>query len=671
MVTLRTRRACQAEGLMTSPLLMLDQAASAPRATMLETAFPVRELSLVIAGDRRANDPVYGVHRWWARRPPALLRALLLAACLPPDTTPEGFWAAYASADRPLNGLHVHDPFMGGGCTLVEAARLGANVSGGDVDPLAVEIVRYELNPAPADDVREAGERLLEHVRDQCSNLFPPHRGVEPLHYFWLHEVTCPACETAGLLYRNLVLARDRKKPGAVVRDTGLTVFCPDDLSVHNHADSDLHRLHHAGRYWPISEGTFRGQRYTCSHCRARSTHKELLTGVAPRRMVAVEETPMGKRRRIRPATASDRRWAEAATQWLGQHAEEVMVPDLPLTVLRHDDRPVSFGMRRIRDLFTDRQLAVLTTAMTWINTTELDSNIRAALRLAISNALGTNNKLCGYASDYGRLSALFSVRGYSLPALPVELNPLHGDAGRGTLAHCIERVARAGGRTVRRHTWLPASGTVTPVDLQLPTSASTDEVKCMSAVTPPPASSARAHACVFDPPYFDYIAYTELSEFYRSWLPVSAPPAAPLLPHGEDPAEAFGLDLGVALRSMLARLAPGCPLAFTYHSTNPNAWRAVGIALDEAKLVVTALWPVRSDGHMGHHSHPGNCEWDLVLVCRRVSETTPTAATFTVEGWVEVARPLEICAADRTSMELAISIVSSRYATVPQRRSL
>lgn len=53
--------------------------------TLLERGFPFREVSLVIKADRRANDPVYGAHRWWARRPPALLRAILLAAAQPHD----------------------------------------------------------------------------------------------------------------------------------------------------------------------------------------------------------------------------------------------------------------------------------------------------------------------------------------------------------------------------------------------------------------------------------------------------------------------------------------------------------------------------------------------------------------------------------------------------------
>jgi putative DNA methylase len=318
-----------------------------------------------------------------------------------------------------------------------------------------------------------------------------------------------------------------------------------------------------------------------------------------------------------------------------------------------------------VTDLFTNRQLAVLGSALNWVSTSDLDPKVRSGLRLAVSNALATNNKLCSYAHDYGRLSALFSVRGYSLPALPVELNPLHSHSGRGTLRNCIERVARAGAGTVRRHTWDVGGGGPIPLVMELPRGSSTTHVTCRSATAAARTRDPVADLCVFDPPYFDYIAYTELSEFYRAWLTNAKPSGQSLLPAGPEAGESFGLDLGIAIRSALARLAPGRPLAFTYHSTNPEAWRAIAVALDEAKLRVTALWPVRSDGHMGHHSHPGNCEWDLVLVCRRVTETTPSMARLSVDEWCHSASPLTVGDADRVSMELAISVVIERFGSV------
>jgi adenine-specific DNA methylase len=330
----------------------------------------------------------------------------------------------------------------------------------------------------------------------------------------------------------------------------------------------------------------------------------------------------------------------------------------------RHDDRPVSFGMEKISDLFTDRQLVVLGAAMQWIDDIDAGVPVKRALGLAVSNALATNNKLCGYSVDYGRLAQLFSIRGYSLPTLAVELNPLHPDAGRGTLRQCIERVARSAAPDVRRYTWSQTKRTVESARMEFcPASPETADIRLASAAQQD--TGPGIDLCIFDPPYFDFIAYSELSEFYRAWRDSPSSVEGSLLPTGDDPAEQFGLELAACLRAAVKRLHPGRPIAFTYHSANPEAWRSVGIALDEAKLAVTGLWPVRSDGHMGHHSQPGNCEWDLVVCCRRVTETTRIPHGASVARWVKHLAPLKVGETDIVNMSLAISMAKTRYAVV------
>ena len=44
-----------------------------------------------------------------------------------------------------LSGIRVADPFMGGGTPLLEANRLGCDVVGYDIDPMAYWIVRQEI----------------------------------------------------------------------------------------------------------------------------------------------------------------------------------------------------------------------------------------------------------------------------------------------------------------------------------------------------------------------------------------------------------------------------------------------------------------------------------------------------------------------------------------------
>jgi hypothetical protein len=70
----------------------------------------------------------------------------------------------------------------------------------------------------------------------------------------------------------------------------------------------------------------------------------------------------------------------------------------------------------------------------------------------------------------------------------------------------------------------------------------------------------------------------------------------------------------------------------------------------------------------MGHHSHPGNCEWDVVFVCRRITETARIQLPFDLADWYRELEPLVIGEADRASMELAIATARSRFAELTGR---
>jgi adenine-specific DNA methylase len=374
-----------------------------------------------------------------------------------------------------------------------------------------------------------------------------------------------------------------------------------------------------------------------------------------------VEVTVEGQRRRLRASSASDYQAIVEAGVHL-QDASSLRLPQGRLTADRYDNRPICYGIETAAQLFSDRQLVVFGAAMDWIHNTELTAPVKRAITLAISNALATNNKLCGYATDYGRLAALFSVRGFSLPALPIELNPLHPGGGRGTFRQCIDRVVRSSSATVQRYVWSVPDAA--PKRAKLLLSTGTPDIQAVRVVSAADQGDGpQADLCIFDPPYFDYIAYGELSEFYRMWHDQPTAVSSPLLPHGENPAEQFGLDFADCLRAALHRLIEGRPMVFTYHSANPDAWHAIGVALDDAKLSITGLWPLRSDEHMGHHSQPGNCEWDLVVCCRRTGETMPAEFTASVEGWISAVQPLAVSESDKTNMTLAYEVARSRFA--------
>ena len=593
------------------------------------------------------------------------MRGLLLAASLPGDTDAGTYWTLFESSAPALSGLHVHDPFAGGGSTLVEAARLGASVSGTDVDPLAAELVRHEIESVDEQAFSHAADRLSKFLQQRVGHLFHgPDPKWTPVHFFYVHEVTCPDCGERGPLYKDLVIARRSDKAGSVVRDAAITAFCPSCFEIHDLQRPDRTQLRCCGRRFPLYTGTYRGSRYTCSHCGRKSNHIELQSGQAPRRLVALEETCDGAPRRFRKPTTFDLALLSAASQYVEANIDEMDVPEYEFKQDRVDGRPVSYGIRSLRQLFTDRQIALFGHAFRWVkDNPDPDPRVNRALRLALSNALATNNRLCSYARDYGRLAPLFSLRGYVLPAMPVELNAFHVSAGRGTLKRNFDRVQRSSARIVRRHTWDVASGKLRRFDADYTASVSEVDMQCAPAHTIKQFLTSPQDICVFDPPYFDFIAYSELSEFYRGWWTGHELGGTPLTPDRDNPVESFGNALAGELKPLVEAFHMGSPLAFSYHSAAPAAWEAIAVALDKLDLVVTALWPVKTDSHMGLHANDGNCEWDLIVVCRKRSEcglaTLPIASA---DAWIERVQPLFVRESDRMSMNLAIQMTENRF---------
>src|SRR2546427_13310422 len=108
-----------------------------PATSLLDTGdLPVGDIATLAKREGVRPRPAYQAHKWFARRFAVTARSLITACVTPANTT---FWRAYygkASCEQ----LSVLDPFMGGGVMLLEAARLGADIRGVDIEPVAAVI---------------------------------------------------------------------------------------------------------------------------------------------------------------------------------------------------------------------------------------------------------------------------------------------------------------------------------------------------------------------------------------------------------------------------------------------------------------------------------------------------------------------------------------------------
>ena len=108
--------------------------------------------------------PIIAVHKWFARRPGTLFRALTISEF--GDRPVEDLF--FAKNDFP--GKQIADPFMGV-TPLIEANRVGCDVQGCDINPMAAWIVREELEHLDLAAYEKAAIRLLKALRGELDAL--------------------------------------------------------------------------------------------------------------------------------------------------------------------------------------------------------------------------------------------------------------------------------------------------------------------------------------------------------------------------------------------------------------------------------------------------------------------------------------------------------------------
>ena len=166
------------------------------RPTCLEADFPIAQINALSNLEGNAGKPIYQMSKWWARRRSSVFRSLLIAAATEaPDDPNEAaklVWDHYYCNHQKAGSfkqLKVLDPFMGGGTTLVEGSRLGMQMTGVDLNPVAWFVVKNELACSDPEQVKALFGEIERQVKPQIQPLYTTtcprgHQGR------WLDVVT-------------------------------------------------------------------------------------------------------------------------------------------------------------------------------------------------------------------------------------------------------------------------------------------------------------------------------------------------------------------------------------------------------------------------------------------------------------------------------------------------
>jgi len=168
------------------------------RTVPIDIAFPEEEanrLAEIESFNKHLFRPNTYLHKWWARRSGTTFRYILKQ--LVPDDSRQDYYCSGG-----LEGVTILDPMMGGGTTLHEAIRLGANVIGYDIDPIPVLQAKASLSDIPLSEK----ERAYRSFRDELTRRIAKN-----------FKTKCPTCQSNADIQFTLYGLRKKTGTGEVI----------------------------------------------------------------------------------------------------------------------------------------------------------------------------------------------------------------------------------------------------------------------------------------------------------------------------------------------------------------------------------------------------------------------------------------------------------------------
>jgi putative DNA methylase len=559
----------------------------------------------------------------------------------------------------------ILDPFAGGGTIPLEAQRLGLEAHASDLNPVAVLINKALIEIPPefagnppvfpgaagtrlgawpratglAEDVRRYGAWMREQAKQRIGDLYPDATVVDEktkretkatsIAWIWARTVTCPnpACGIEMPLVRSWWLGKKKGAEAYVVPTLIDDPEAPGRRRVTFTIGRDPKRAPDKN-----SDGTMTGQQGgRCLACGGAisAVHAHTETDLPHARKPApmlIAVVAAGSRRRLYVPPSPDHVAAAAKAH---SRADDIRRDDRVLAAKSRgtfggNAQGRRWGFFTFSDYFTDRQLVALTTFSDLVGearekvlkdaiATGLPSDARLAdggtgaeayadavatyLGMGVSRTTDLNNSLVTWSNGRDQARNLFARQAIPMAWDFVEVSPF----------------ARAAG------------------DLSIATETQAEAIEKLPATLLGNASqrdaASRDYSTVVvatDPPYYDNIGYSDLSDFFYVWLRRSlrdvhpglfasmlVPKADELVANpyrhgGRQGAEKF---FETGFEHVFARARAGAsddyPITVFYafkqseleaEGVTSTGWATILGGMIREGWAITATWPVRSE---------------------------------------------------------------------------
>jgi adenine-specific DNA methylase len=586
--------------------------------------------------------PVIAIHKWFARRPGTLFRALLLSEYVSGPLRETYFQS------HDLKGIKIADPFMGGGTPLIEANRVGCDVVGFDINPMAYWIVRQAIQNLDIRAYQEAASGIACVLQEKVGSLYRTRClecssiNAHVKYFLWVKISRCVKCGSDFDLFPGFLLAENRRHP--------MNVIVCSQCGELNEA-RDRKRLGKCSKCESslILEGPAGRNRCACPHCGEANAYPIARNGAPRHRMFAIEyHCPTCKPHHSgrffkKPDTSDLKKVEEAVEEW--SRIQTQRVPDDKIPAGDETDRLLRWGYRLYREMFNERQLLGLELICQAISK-ETDRRIRGALATNLSDLLRYQNMLCRYDTMALKSLDVFSVHGFPVGLVECESNIIgisngrdSANIGSGGWSNIVEKYLKAKRYCENPFEVSQESGSKRGIpitgewigDCQAKRRRRGVSLACKNS-TEARFPRASLDGVFTDPPYYSNVQYAELMDFCYVWLRrlIGADEAAFRRSTTRHAAELTGnvsMDRGLShftegLSTVFSKISqalkPGAPLAFTYHHNSIDAYFPLIVALLDARLVCSASLPCPAEmGASIHINRTGSSVVDTVFVCR------------------------------------------------------
>jgi putative DNA methylase len=526
----------------------------------------------------------------------------------------------------------VVDPFAGGGSIPLEALRVGADAFASDINPVAVLLNKVVLEYIPkygqqlADEVRKWGQWVKEEAEKELAQFYPKDAdGSTPIAYLWARTIICegPGCGAEVPLMRSLYLCKKSN------RNIGLRIIPkPEEKRV------DFEIIEKHKNKWVVSDnpeievknpsfdGTVKRGSATCPCCgyttpvaSVRIQLKARQGGANDARLFCVVTNKVKIQGRFyRLPNEQDLEAVKKASLELkkrvNQHTGELsLIPDEPTPKGGGSGAGRAFsqrnyGMDKFHDLFTHRQALALTTLVKLVKDVEkkladsqdkgLADAVQTCLSLAIDRQANTLTSLSRWHTTRENIEGLFARQAIPMVWDIAEANSFSGATGGldGALQWVLG-VCETNFSLADKHIGLGQTQQANAAHHPLPN----DFIQGL----------------ITDPPYYDSIEYSDLSDFFYVWLKRTLPKTIgipfndELTPKEEEcivnPIR--GKDKAYFEQQMGKAMAEGCRIVspegigvivFAHKST--SGWEAQLQAMVDAGWTITGSWAI--DTEMG-----------------------------------------------------------------------